>query len=225
MPHGLRRARPDMERLQADVDAGFHVTDQRRSQPVRKGGRDQQGDLAVDMLAHLPDQVSRAVHCDCGVLGKEVAGVEGLARVRVDQRVVVCGVGFGFDLARRCRQPVCDRTEVLWQAVDAVAVLCQLALAQRSVPARFGAYRLAARDQFGHARRSPNLTRVRLKRMDIGIETLVGGKDCLRKKRCTPSAIAAASSARFITLAATPVDAPVPLLKARPSFGSGSIRA
>ena len=134
----------DMERFQADIDAGVHVANQRRCQAIRERRRDHQRDLAVDMLAHQPDQIPGAVHGDGGVLGKEISGVEGFARIGIDQRVVIGGVGLGFDLTGRGDQSIDDGAEELRQAADPVAVLDQLILAFRPVAACFRANGLAA---------------------------------------------------------------------------------
>ena len=100
------RIAADLQRLEADIDRRFCVADQRGAEPVAELGRHQQRDLDVDMLGEQAEMVAQLVHRDADILGEEIAGVEDLAAVRIDQRIVVGAIGLGLDLPRRRREAV-----------------------------------------------------------------------------------------------------------------------
>src|SRR5208282_6870689 len=71
----------------------------------------------------------------------------------------------------------------LRQAAQRVTVLDQLARALSPVAAAFVADDLRAGEQLSHARRCPNLSRMRFHGMDEGLETLVCRQQRLREQR------------------------------------------
>ena len=125
----------DVQRLQPDIHARLHVADEGRRQAIGECRRYEECDLAVDVLAHQSDQIAGAVHRDGRVLRKEVAGMECLAALWVDERVVVRGIGLGVDLAGGGREPVSDGADELRQTPYSIAVLNEFALASAPVTA------------------------------------------------------------------------------------------
>ena len=116
------------------------------------------------MLGEQAEMVAQLVHRDAGILGEEIAGVEDLAAVRIDQRIVVGAIGLGLDLSRRRRQAVEHRAEELRQAAQRIAVLDQRAGAMAARAGRLAADQAGAADQLRHRLRHPDLAGMRLHR-------------------------------------------------------------
>ena len=134
-------------------------------------------------MADEAKHVAQLVHRHTRILREKVAGVENFAAVGIDQRIVVCAVGLDLDPARRLRERVDHGSEKLRQAAQRVTVLDQLARALSPVAAAFVADDLRAGEQLSHARRRPNLSRMRFHGMDEGLETLVCRHQRLREQR------------------------------------------
>ena len=141
--------------------SGVGARHQVRGQAVARPGVAEQRELAVEEVGDVRDGGLEPVHRERDVAAVEVAAVEDVAGVGVDERVVVRAVDLDLERAPHGGQRVEQHADHVRRAADRVAVLD----APRGAAARGVVLEVRA-----DPARAQRLSRVRLRREDARVE-------------------------------------------------------
>jgi hypothetical protein len=132
---GGERRGGDLHRLEAVVGdrVGARADHQVRGEPAARLGHAEEAELAVDQVRDTGDRVLQTVHREGDVPAVEVAAVEHVAALGVDQRVVVDAVHLDLEGAERLLRGLDQDADHVGRAADRVAILEPLGGGRRRV--------------------------------------------------------------------------------------------